>query len=258
MVRNLSETSIVTNGLAVSLETVAVRYPLEFNRPTSLKEYIIRQMKRDIHRQYLTALKDVSTEIPVGETFGVIGRNGAGKSTLLKVIAHIIQPTSGRMQVWGKVVSLLGVGAGFHPELSGKENVFLYSALLGRPQSFTLEHYGEIVEFSELDDFIDSPIRTYSSGMIARLGFAVAMIDRPDVLLVDEVLGVGDEFFRDKCRQRFNEFRSAGTTLIIVSHSLGEIEKLCQRAMWLHEGNVKQVGQAVDVVNAYKSFKFDH
>ncbi len=245
------------DGLAVCLDKVVVRYPLELNRPTSLKEYVIRQMKRDIHRQYLTALKDISAEIPVRETFGVIGRNGAGKSTLLKVIARIIQPTSGQMQVWGKVVSLLGVGAGFHPELSGKENIFLYSALLGRPQNFTVDHYREIVEFSELEDFIDSPIRTYSSGMIARLGFAVAMVDRPDVLLVDEVLGVGDEFFREKCRLRFSEFHNAGTTLIIVSHSLGEIEKLCQRAIWLHKGNVKEVGRARDVVNAYRSFKFD-
>ena len=253
----LSETSNKSDGLAVCLNKVVVRYPLELNRPTSLKEYAIRQMKRDIQRQYLTALKDISTEIPRRETFGVIGRNGAGKSTLLKVIARIIQPTSGRMQVWGKVVSLLGVGAGFHPELSGKENIFLYSALLGRSQSFTVNHYGEIVEFSELEDFIDSPIRTYSSGMIARLGFAVAMVDRPDVLLVDEVLGVGDEFFREKCRLRFSEFHDAGTTLIIVSHSLGEIEKLCQRAIWLHKGNVNEVGRAVDVVNAYKSFKFD-
>ena len=253
----LNETSYVPDGLAVCLEKVEVRYPLELNRPTSLKEYFIRQMKRDIHRHYLTALNDISTEIPEGETFGVIGRNGAGKSTLLKVIARVIQPTSGRMQIWGKAVSLLGVGAGFHPELSGKENIFLYSALLGRPQSFTVEHYGEIVEFSELEDFIDSPIRTYSSGMIARLGFAVAMVDRPDVLLVDEVLGVGDEFFREKCRLRFSEFHNTGTTLIIVSHSLGEIEKLCQRAMWLHEGNVKEVGRAVDVVSAYKSFKLD-
>ena len=130
----------ISNNFAVRLDSVVVRYPLELNRPTSLKEYIIRQIKRDIQRHYLTALKDVSLNIAAGETFGVIGRNGAGKSTLLKVVARIIQPTRGRLQVWGNVVSLLGVGAGFHPELSGKENVFLYSAILGRAQSFTQQH----------------------------------------------------------------------------------------------------------------------
>jgi lipopolysaccharide transport system ATP-binding protein len=241
------------NNLAVKLDTVAVRYPLELNRPTSLKEYVIRQIKRDIQRQYLTALKGISLDISTGETFGVIGRNGAGKSTLLKVIARIIEPTTGRMQVWGKVVSLLGVGAGFHPELSGKENVFLYSAILGRSQAFTQAHYQEIVDFSEIEDFIASPIRTYSSGMIARLGFAVAMVERPDILLVDEVLGVGDEFFREKCRARFREFRDAGTTLIIVSHALGDIEEMCQRAVWLDEGNIRAVGEALEVVDAYRS-----
>ncbi len=240
--------------IAVRLEGVVVRYPYEKNRATSLKEYFIRRLKGDIRTSYLTALDGITADVRTGETFGIIGRNGAGKSTLLKVVSRIIHPTSGRLRVWGKVSSLLGVGAGFHPELSGSENVFLYSALLGRTQSYTEEHFDEIVSFAELEDFIESPIRTYSSGMVARLGFAVAMVKRPDILLIDEVLGVGDELFQGKCRKKFRSFQEKGTTLVIISHGLGQIEQICQRAMWLHQGDVMSLGDVSGVLADYRSF----
>jgi lipopolysaccharide transport system ATP-binding protein len=236
----------------VHFEDIVVQYPFEANRATSLKEFAIRWLRGDIRTSYLVALKGVSAEIQRGENFGIVGRNGAGKSTLMKVISRIIQPNAGRLQVWGRAISLLGVGAGFHPELSGRENVFLYSALLGRGQAFTESHYNEIVEFSELRDFIESPIRTYSTGMTARLGFAVAMVDRPDILMVDEVLAVGDEAFQEKCRQRFREFQDQGTTLIIVSHSLDQVERICQKAMWLHAGEAMAIGPASQVVQQYR------
>lgn len=239
------------NQIAVRLEDVVVRYPYEKNRATSLKEYFIRRLNGDIRTSFLTALDGINAEIRTGETFGIIGRNGAGKSTLLKVISRIIHPTSGRLRVWGKVASFLGVGAGFHPELSGSENIYLYSALLGHPQSFTEAHFDEIVAFSELEEFIHSPIRTYSTGMTARLGFAVAMAERPDILLVDEVLGVGDLQFMQKCVARFQEFQTQGTTTVLVSHSLPDIEMMCQRAIWLHLGQLKASGSSAEVVQAY-------
>jgi ABC-type polysaccharide/polyol phosphate transport system ATPase subunit len=243
-----------SNSIAVRLEGIVVRYPYEKNRATSLKEYSVRKIKKDIRTSYLVALDGLSAEIYKGETFGVVGRNGAGKSTLLKVISKIIHPTTGRLQVWGSLASLLGIGAGFHPELSGKENIYLYSALLGRSQSFTERHFDEIVDFAELENFIDSPIRTYSTGMVARLGFAVAMADRPDILLVDEVLAVGDELFQAKCRDRFRSFKEKGTTIIIVSHGLGQVGQICQRVMWLHRGNVMAIGEPLDVLDRYRGF----
>jgi ABC-type polysaccharide/polyol phosphate transport system ATPase subunit len=240
-----------SNSIAVRLEDIVVRYPYEKNRATSLKEYAVRKIKGDIRTSYLTALEGLSVDIYKGETFGVIGRNGAGKSTLLKVISRIIHPTSGRLQVWGRTASLLGIGAGFHPELSGIENIYLYSALLGRSHAFTDDHLEDIVDFAELQDFIGSPIRTYSTGMVARLGFAVAMADRPDILLVDEVLAVGDELFQQKCQERFRTFQESGTTIIIVSHGLERIATMCQRAIWLHMGRIEASGPSAHVCHAY-------
>lgn len=247
-----------SNSVAVRLQDIVVQYPYEKNRATSLKEYTVRRIQRDIRISYMTALDGLTVDIHKGETFGVIGRNGAGKSTLLKVISKIIHPTSGRLQVWGNLASLLGVGAGFHPELSGRENIFLYSALLGRSQSFTELHFDEIVDFSELEMFIDSPIRTYSTGMVARLGFAVAMADRPDILLVDEVLGGGDMRFLQKCVIRFEEFQEKGTTTILVSHNLPSIAKMCQRAMWLDHGKLSKFGEAEEMVEAYSAFMLNN
>ena len=240
--------------LAVRIEDVAVDYRLETDRPSSLKEYVIKRIRRDIQSEYVSALAGVSMEIRAGEAFGVIGRNGAGKSTLLKVISKIVMPTRGRVRVWGPVVSLLGIGAGFHEELTGRENIYLYSAILGRTSSSTTALVDDIIDFAELSDFIHSPIRVYSTGMKARLGFAVAMADRPSILLVDEVLAVGDEQFQKKCQQRFADFQSQGTTIVIVSHSMRAIETMCGRAVWLTDGRVGGLGKAEETVHAYHDY----
>ena len=240
------------DNLAVDIERVSVHYRIRRDRPTSLKEYAIRWTQRGLNAEYVKAINDVSLQIRKGKILAIIGRNGAGKTTLLRVISGIIRPKQGRVRVWGDVVSLLGVGAGFHFELTGRENAFLYSAILGRSQAKTKELFPGIVEFAELADFIDSPLRVYSSGMIARLGFAVAMAEQPDVLLVDEVLRVGDEQFQAKCHARFEEFTTSGTTVIMATHAMSAVRTMCDRAVWLQNGVVEALGAADEVAGKYQ------
>lgn len=187
-----------------------------------------------------------------GEVFGLIGRNGAGKSTLLKVISRVLRPTKGRIVIYGKVAPLLEVGAGFHPELTGRENVFLNGALLGYSQKEMEACFDQIVDFAELRQFIDASIRTYSSGMYTRLGFAVATAHIPDILLVDEILSVGDIAFQQKCFTRINEFRDQGATIVMVSHSMEQVEKMCQRVAWINKGKVELEGEPTTIINAYR------
>jgi len=239
----------------VKLEEVSVYYRFATDRPTSMKEFVIRTLKRQIERQTVKALNGVSLEVYKGEAFGVIGRNGAGKSTLLKALARIIRPTHGRIRIWGPVTSLLSVGAGFSHELTGRENIFLYSALLGRSRSQTESLFENITSFAELNDFIDAPLRTYSTGMVARLGFAVAMADRPEILLVDEVLGVGDTYFQEKCMMKFHEYRENGTTLILVSHNLPQVVQNCETSIWLHNGVTKSYGHPTKVAADYERYQ---
>jgi ABC-type polysaccharide/polyol phosphate transport system ATPase subunit len=238
---------------AIKLDNLSVYYRFEHDRPTSMKEFVIRKVKNQIERQTIQALDGISLEVCQGEVFGVIGRNGAGKSTLLRSVARIIRPTKGRIRVWGQVSSLLSVGAGFSQELTGRENIYLYSALLGRSQEQTKELLHKIIDFAEIDEFIDSPLRTYSSGMIARLGFAVAMAEIPEILLVDEVLAVGDEQFVQKCQNRFQEIQTAGTTIIIVSHSMNAIQDMCTRVLWLEEGRTQLIDRPGIVIDAYRA-----
>lgn len=242
-------------GMAVALENVSVHYRFVTDRPTSMKEFAVRLLRQEIEPQSVRALDDVSLDVKRGEVLGVIGRNGAGKSTLLKLIAGIIRPTAGRVRVWGRVTSLLGVGAGFSHELTGRENVYLYSALLGRSQDRTQALFEQIVDFAELGNFIDAPVRTYSSGMVARLGFAVAMAETPEILLVDEVLAVGDTAFQEKCGVRFREIQNAGATIVIVSHSMKTIRKQCERALWLSDGKAMSLESASQAVKSYHSFQ---
>lgn len=237
---------------AVILDGVTVRYRREANPASSLKEFFIRSVLRDIDVEYIYALNEVSLDIKQGEVYGIIGRNGAGKTTLIKLMSGILRPIQGRAMVWGRIASMIGVGSGFHKELTGRENIYLYSSILGRNRARTNELYESIVDFSELEDFIDAPIRTYSSGMVARLGFSVAMAERPDVLLVDEVLGVGDTQFVQKCRARFDLFRKAGTTIVIVSHSLRQVEEMCEKAVWLDRGIIMEAGMSGEVVRKYR------
>jgi ABC-2 type transport system ATP-binding protein/lipopolysaccharide transport system ATP-binding protein len=239
------------NSTAITLDKISVMYRVPYESVSGIKEYTIRWAQRRLVYKEFWALRDVSLQIQRGEIFGVIGHNGAGKSTLLKVIARVLHPTDGRVTLRGKVAPLLELGAGFHPELTGRENVFLNSALLGRSRREMERLLPEVVEFAEIGDFIDAPIRTYSTGMEARLGFSVATCARPDILLVDEVLSVGDAQFQQKCLDRINSFQAQGTTIILVSHGMAAIETYCERAMWLQKGRVEALGPASDVINQY-------
>ena len=235
----------------IRLEDVAVRYVVQRERITSFKEYIIRAVQGRVTHDEFWALHGVSLHVDEGETFGLVGRNGAGKSTLLKVISRVLRPTRGRIRVRGHVAPLLELGAGFHTELTGRENVFLNGALLGYTRAEISALFDEIVDFAGVWEFIDAPLRTYSTGMLGRLGFAVATAVRPDILLVDEVLSVGDLEFQQKCEARIDAFRQQGTTTIITTHSRETLHKFCERAVWLDRGLVRAIGEADVVASAY-------
>ena len=236
----------------VQIENVSVSYRLPTERIGSFKEYAIRKLQRRVKIEDFWALVDVSMTVNKGDVFGIIGNNGAGKSTILKVISRVLKPSKGRVVVRGRIAPLLELGAGFHPELSGRENVFLNGALLGYSREDMEKVFDEIVAFSELEQFINSPIRTYSSGMYARLGFAVATAHVPDVLILDEILSVGDEAFQKKSRERLQSFQEKGSTVLMVSHGLDSMITLCNRVAWLDQGKLRLLGEPSEVVAAYR------
>jgi lipopolysaccharide transport system ATP-binding protein len=238
------------NAPAVVVDHVSKKFRLYHERNQSLKSAVMRG-RRTVHDDFW-ALRDVSFEVPHGQTFGLIGPNGSGKSTLLKTLARIYTPDEGSVHIEGRVASLLEVGSGFHPELSGRENIFLNGSILGLRRAEILERFDEIVEFSGIEKFIDQPVKNLSSGMYVRLGFSVAVHVRPDVLIVDEVLAVGDGAFRKKSRKKFEELAGEGRTVILVSHSLGQIREMCDAAAWLEGGRVRQIGDAAVVSRAYE------
>ena len=236
----------------VGIDGVSVKYRVPSEHIGTFKEYGVRLLRGErIRYNEFWALRDVSLDICRGEVFGIVGRNGAGKSTLLKVVARVLRPTVGRVWVKGRVAPLLELGAGFHPELTGRENVFLNGTLLGRSRREITERFSEILAFAEIEDFIEAPLRTYSSGMVARLGFATAMAWEPDVLILDEVLAVWDAAFQEKCKERIKVFRGNGTTILLVSHAATAVASMCDRAVWLHRGAVKAIGPAHEVASAY-------
>ncbi len=237
----------------LEMHDVTVRFRMPERRIPTFKEWVIRRITSRMTFNELAALSGVDFSLEVGETLGVIGSNGAGKSTLLRVAAGIIPPTEGHAVVRGRLAPIIELGTGFEMELSGRENVFFNGALLGRSKTEMLARYDEIIDFSGIEDFIDSPLRTYSTGMVARLAFAVATTVDADILLLDEVLSVGDEAFRAKCAKRINDFRGRGVTILYVSHDLKSVEKLCSRALWLDHGRVRAIGPAEEVVVAYKA-----
>ena len=234
---------------AIEVDGVSKRFRLYHDRNQSLKATLMRG-RRARYEEFL-AVDDVSVDIRHGETFAFLGRNGSGKSTLLKVISRIYRADGGSVQVDGKLSALLELGAGFHPELSGRENVYLNGSILGLPKKELDRRFDDIVEFAELGQFIDMPVKNYSSGMYVRLGFSVAINVDPDVLVVDEVLAVGDELFQRKCSAKFAELRQQGKTIVLVTHSLSAIRSMCDRAMWLDRGRCKAIGDAGDVIDEY-------
>ncbi len=225
------------------------RFVIRLTQNRSLKEAILRRERPQTRE--LWALRDVDLEVHPGEAFGIVGPNGSGKSTLLKLLAGIFAPSAGELQVGGRVGSLIEIGAGFHPEFTGVENVYLNAAIYGLKRSYVDEHLDEIIHFAELEAFADVPVRTYSSGMYMRLGFSVAMHVQPDVLLLDEVLAVGDEAFQQKCYAKIWEFKRGGGTIVFVSHDQAAVERVCDRALLLDHGRCVKAGLATDVVSAY-------
>lgn len=237
-------------GAAISIEHVTKRFPLSALGSSSLKHLVIDAFRRR-RAKVFQALTDVNLEVRQGESLGIIGSNGAGKSTLLSIIAGTITPTEGRVRARGKISSLLELGAGFHPDLTGRENVFLYGAIMGIPRAEMRRRFDDIVDFAGIGEFIDQPVRFYSSGMYVRLGFSVAVQIDPDILLVDEVLAVGDADFQRRCLKRMNEFRHSGKTLVLISHDLGAIQSISDRIAILDHGTIVNVGGPLDMVDAY-------
>lgn len=237
--------------IAVSVENVSKRFRLYHERNSSLKSAVMRG-KKSVHEDFW-ALRDVSFDVPQGSTFGLIGKNGSGKSTLLKCLAKILYPEEGAITATGKQASLLEVGSGFHPELSGRENIFLNGSILGMSRKEVTRKFDDIVSFSGVGHFIDQPVKNYSSGMYVRLGFSVAISVSPDILVVDEVLAVGDATFRKRCQRKFREMQREGRTIILVSHSMGMVESMCDQVAWLDGGQLQQVGDARDVIAAYNA-----
>lgn len=239
---------------AIILDRVSKRFILHHERPRSFQELAIGLLRHNssAHEKFWV-LKDVSFTVPAGKTVGLIGPNGAGKSTILKLVSRIIEPTSGHIEINGRVGALLELGAGFHPDLTGRENVYLNGSILGLGRREINRQFESIVEFAELARFIDMPVRNYSSGMLMRLGFSVATSFHPDVLLIDEVLAVGDQTFQAKCLQHIAQIREQGTSILFVSHSLDMVRRLCHQAIWLDEGQVQSIGPADEVIIDYLS-----
>lgn len=236
----------------IKLENVSMSFNMATDKIHSLKEYIIKMIKREIFYKEFKALQDINLEVKKGDILGIIGFNGSGKSTILKTISGILKPTSGRVKINGSIAPLIELGAGFDPDLSGRENIYLNGAVLGINKKEMHKKVDEIIEFSELTDFIDTPVKNYSSGMYARLGFAIATCVEPEILIVDEILSVGDYRFQEKSKKRIEEMKEKGTTIILVSHSIDDIKNLCNKVLWLEKGRVKEFG-SLEVINRYQN-----
>lgn len=240
------------NKPMIHVDNLGICFRMDVNKTTNLKEWVIRAFKRQNKYEHFWALRNVSFDIMPGEVVGVIGRNGAGKSTLLKAISGIIEPAEGSVERQARVVPMLELGSGFDYELTGAENIYLNGAVLGYKKKFIDEHYQEIIDYSEIGEFIHMPLKVYSSGMLARLAFSIATVVKPDILIVDEILAVGDEKFQEKSYARMMELMATGTTVLFVSHSLEQIKKICSKALWLSHGTVVQYGAVEEVCTAYR------
>lgn len=240
---------------AVELRNVEMHFNMSKERLDSLKEYFLKLIRRQLMFEDFLALDNVSFDIKKGDVFGIVGLNGSGKSTTLKLISGILEPTKGTVKTDGVIAPLIELGAGFDMELTARENIYLNGSVLGFSKKFIDSKFDDIVEFSEMQEFLDVPMKNYSSGMVARIGFAIATVTTPDILIVDEILAVGDFLFQQKCEDRINAMMKDDTTVIIVSHSIEQIERLCKHCLWLDKGKVRMIGDAAEVCNAYKNEK---
>ena len=235
----------------IDVDHVTIRFNLANQKVDNLKEYFVKLLKRELMFQEFLAVKDVSFQVREGEAWALVGSNGSGKSTMLKAISRILKPYKGSISVNGTVAPLIELGAGFDAEMTARENIFLNGCVLGHTEKFMQEHFDEIVEFAEVEKFLDSPLKNFSSGMRARLGFAIATMVKPDILIVDEVLAVGDVKFRQKCEARMKELLEGGTTLLYVSHNINEVLRLCTHAIWIDKGVERMKGDVKTVADAY-------
>ena len=243
----MSEPIIVINH-------VSMMFNIASEQLNSLKEYFIAIMKRELHFKEFMALEDIDFVVNRGEQYGIVGTNGSGKSTLLKIIAGVLEPSEGRVAIGGTIAPLIELGAGFDMELTARENIYLNGALLGYSKQFIDERFDEIVDFAEVRDFLDMPMKNYSSGMVARVAFSVATATIPDILVVDEALSVGDFLFQEKCEKRINELVDEhGTTLLFVSHSIDQVERVCDKAVWIEKGHMRMIGDVKEVCEAYRN-----
>ena len=240
-----------TNDYIIEVSDVTMRFNLAKEITDSIKEYILKMISRKLYFQEFYALRHISFKIRRGESVALIGKNGSGKSTMLKILARVMYPTSGRIAVRGTVAPLIELGAGFDMELTARENIYLNGAILGHDRAFMNQHMQEIIEFSELESFIDVPLKNFSSGMVARLGFAIATVISADILIIDEVLAVGDFKFQEKCKSKIAELIADGATLLFVSHSADQVKELCTKAIWLDGGQVMAYGSSEEVCDLY-------
>jgi ABC-type polysaccharide/polyol phosphate transport system ATPase subunit len=239
----------------VEVNQVSMHFNMSKERVHNLKEYFVNFIRNRGRMGYedFEALHDITFAIEKGDVFGIVGLNGSGKSTLLKIISGILKPTTGSSRVFGTIAPLIELGAGFDLELTARENIFLNGSVLGLSHQYIRSRFDDIVEFSELAEFIDVPMKNYSSGMVARIGFAIATLTDPDILIVDEILSVGDYLFQEKCERRIKQMMDSGTTVIIVSHSIEQIRRLCKHVLWLEKGGIRQIGDMQPVTDAYMS-----
>jgi len=241
------------NENIIKIEDVSMCFNLSKERVDSLKEYFVKLLKGQLFFEQFWAIKNVNINIKKGEALGIVGLNGSGKSTLLKLIAGVLKPTKGSVKVYGSIAPLIELGAGFDMDLTARENVFLNGALLGFTRKFIMEKFKAIIDFAELWEFLDVPMKNYSSGMIARLGFAIATMVHADILIVDEVLSVGDYLFQQKCEKRMQEMMGSGTTIIFVSHSIEQVKMICRRVLWLQRGEMQMLGGTEEVCGSYET-----
>lgn len=241
----------------IVVDDVTMTFNIASEQLNSLKEYFIKLMKHELFFKEFHALEDINLTINRGDVYGIVGTNGSGKSTLLKLIAGVLEPSKGSVSIGGTIAPLIELGAGFDMELTARENIYLNGALLGYSKKFINERFDEIVDFAEVRDFLDMPMKNYSSGMVARVAFSVATATIPDILVVDEALSVGDFLFQEKCERRINELvNTYNTTLLFVSHSIDQVERVCRKAVWIEKGHMRMVGDVKDVCEAYR--QLDH
>ena len=240
------------DNIAIQVNDVSMHFNMAADNINSIREYLTRLSKRKLFFEDFIAVNHVSFEVNKGEIFGIVGTNGSGKSTLLKMIAGVLTPTTGEVKTNGTIAPLIELGAGFDAELTGRENVYLNGAVLGYSKKFLDSQFDSIVEFSEIGDFIDMPLKNYSSGMVSRIAFAIATAVNPDILIADEILSVGDYLFQEKCMNRIKKLMNEGTTVLLVSHSIAQVREICDRALWIEKGIQKKLGSVTEVCDAYE------